>query len=78
MGVIGRPLFLIQIVRTEDGAVATIPGGGPLEANLTTLITSHIMSKGVVLKLRKHIENDIREGIRDAIMSMKEQTAQIA
>lgn len=74
MPVIGRPLFLIQIVRTEDGAVATIPGGGPLEANLIELIVSHIMSKGVVLKTRRHIEQDIRDGIRDAIMSMKEQT----
>jgi hypothetical protein len=77
MPIIGRPVFVLQIVRTEDGAVATIPGGGPLEANLTELILSHIMSKGVVLKTRKHIEADIREGIKDAIMSMKEQTSKI-
>ncbi len=78
MAIIGRPLFLIQIVRVEDGAVATIPGGGPLEANLTELIVSHIMGKGVILKTRKHIEQDVREGIKDAIMSLKEQTAKIA
>lgn len=74
MGLIGRPLFLLQIVDTEDGATARIPGGGPLEANLTELIVSHVMNKGVVFKTRKHIEADIREGVRDAIMSMKEQT----
>jgi hypothetical protein len=75
--IVNRPLFIIQIVRTEDGAVARIPGGGPLEANLTELIVSHVMSKGVNWKSRKHVEQDVREGVKDAIMSMKEQTTHI-
>lgn len=74
MGLIGRPLFLLQIVDTEDGATARIPGGGPLEANLTELIVTHVLNKGVSWKSRKHVEEDIRQGVRDAIMSMKEQT----
>jgi hypothetical protein len=48
-----------------------------LEANFTELIVSHVMGKGVSWKSRKHIENDIREGVKDAIMSMKEQTSHI-
>ncbi len=78
MSVAGQPLFLIQIVRTEDGAVATLPGGGPLEANLIELIVSHIIPKGVGLfRTSHHVEKDIRDGIKDAIMSMKQQTAYI-
>lgn len=78
MGIIGRPRFLIQIVDTEDGATARIPGGGALEANLVELIVTHVMNKGVTWKPWKHVESDIREGVRDAIMSMKEQTKPIA
>lgn len=77
MPVIGRPVFVIQIVRTEDGAVATIPGGGPLEANLVELITSHVMNRGVNWKSYKHVAEDVREGVKSAIMSMKEQTAKL-
>ena len=75
---VGQPLFLIQIVRIADGAVAQIPGGGPLEANFIDLCTHHIMAKGVGFKTSKHVRQDVHDGIKDAIMSMKEQTTSIA
>jgi hypothetical protein len=73
------PLFLIQIVHAGgDGAVAKIPGGGQLEADLTELFVSHILSKGVgFLRTQGHVEKDIRDGIKDAIMSLKQQTTHI-
>jgi hypothetical protein len=72
-----KPLFLLQIVRSSDGAVAQLPAGGALEANLVDLLTTHILSKGVSFKSKKHVERDVREGISQAIMSLKEQTTQI-
>lgn len=74
MGITGRPLFLLQIVDTEDGSVARLPAGGTLEQNLTELFVSHIVAKGISFRSKKHVEQDIREGIYDAIMSMKKQT----
>jgi hypothetical protein len=71
------PLFLLQIVENEtpQRLVAQIPGGGPLEADLIELCTSHIMSKGVgVMRTEAHVEADIRAGLKEAIYSLKEQT----
>jgi len=69
-----QPLYFLQIV-DRQGIVARIPGGGSLEADLTSLITQHIMSRGVgFLKSSAHVEQDIRDGIREAIMGLKMQT----
>jgi len=68
------PLFLLQIVHVDTGVVAHIPGGGALEADLIELATRHILSKGVSFRTRDHVERDIRDGLKEAIFSMKEQT----
>ncbi len=71
------PMFHLQIVSTRDGKVANVPGGGRLEADLTELFTHHIMSKGVSWKSWKHVEQDIRDGITEAIYALKDQTKHI-
>lgn len=69
------PLFHIAIVSAHDGIVAKIPGGGELETDLIELIVQHILAKGVGLfKSKKHVEQDIREGVKQAIMGLKAQT----
>lgn len=72
----GAPLFLIQIVEAASNhAIALIPGGGPLEAELVELCVAHIIPKGVGLfRTSAHVEADIRAGIREAIMGLKDQT----
>jgi hypothetical protein len=68
------PILLLQIVSATHGTVARIPAGGTLEADLTELITQHILAKGVSFKTKSHVERDIRQGIQEAIMSIKAQT----
>lgn len=68
-----EPVFLLQIV-DRSGQVAQLPAGGQLEADLVALFTSHIMAKGVALKSAAHVQQDIRDGIHDAIMALKKQT----
>ena len=72
----GAPVFLLQIVHAENRRiVAQIPGGGLLEAELIDLCTQHILSKGVgILRTESHVEQDIRDGIREAILGLKAQT----
>ena len=76
----GHPIFLLQIVHaTDHSVVATIPGGGALEADLIDLCTRHIMAKGVgFFRGEAHVEADIRAGLAEAIMALKVQTTQIA
>ena len=70
-----KPLFHLAVVHAHDGKVAQIPGGGPLEADLVELITAHVLSRGVgFFKTTKHVEKDIKDGVRAALMSLKEQT----
>lgn len=76
--IMGEPVFYIQIVHVGTGAVARVPGGGRLEADLTNLFVRYIMAKGVgFFKTEKHVEQDVRDGIKDAIMAMKQQTTAI-
>jgi hypothetical protein len=69
-----EPVLLLQIVSATHGTLARLPGGGSLEADLTELITQHILAKGVSFKTEAHVERDVRLGIREAIMSLKNQT----
>lgn len=73
------PVFVLKIVHTETGNVAHLPAGGALEADLINLCTAHIVAKGVGLfRSEKHVKQSIHDGIKDAIMSLKEQTKHIA
>jgi hypothetical protein len=66
--------MLLQIVY-PDGTVVRLPAGGPLEAEMVDLLTRTIMAKGVGLfRSEAHVEQDIRSGIRDALMGLKHQT----
>jgi hypothetical protein len=73
---LANPLFLLQIVEVGGPrAVAQIPGGGALEADLIDICTRTILSKGVGLfKTEAHVEQDIRDGLAEAIMGLKAQT----
>jgi hypothetical protein len=73
-----EPSFLIQIIDRGD-RVAILPGGGPLEANLIDLCTKQIMSKGVGLfKTEAAVEKAIRDGMAEALLSLKLKTMSIA
>lgn len=77
----GEPLFLLRIVRTDtQQTLATLPGGGPLEADLvescvqgildTNVIedcVTQVLDKGVRFRTQDHIEQDIRDGITEVL-----------
>lgn len=70
----GQPLFFLQIVDGE-GRIARFPGGGPLEANFIDICLQHILPKGVGLfRTKDQVEQAIRSGLAEAIMSLKSQT----
>lgn len=66
-------MLMLQIVY-PDGTVAKFPAGGPIETDLIELITKEIMSRGVRYRSNSHIEKDIREGAREAILNFKKIT----
>lgn len=69
-----QPIYFLQIV-DKDGKVAHLPGGGDLEVNLIDLCTQVIMSKGVgFFRNEAHVEADIRAGLAEALMGLKQQT----
>lgn len=71
------PLFWLQIV-DGDGVVARLPGGGHLEAQLIDLIANTIVAKGVgLMRTEANVEQKIREGTQEAIMSLKRKTIQL-
>jgi hypothetical protein len=73
-----QPTFFLQIV-DRSGKVAHLPGGGQLEADLIDLVTTVVMAKGVGLfKTSKHVEQDIRDGMKEALMGLKAQTVTLA
>jgi hypothetical protein len=73
------PLFLLQIIEAGGNrVVAQVPGGGALEAEIIELCTRAIVARGVGLfKTSAHVEQDIRDGIAEAIMGLKDQTRYI-
>ena len=65
------PPFFLQIV-DANGVVIRTHAGGKHEAELNRLLTSHIVSRGVGLfRSSTHVEQDIREGISAALLSLK-------
>jgi len=72
-----EPVFYLQIA-DKDGKVVHLPGGGNLEANLIDLCATSILAKGVgFLRSSKHVEQDIRDGLKDALMGLKAQTIKL-
>jgi hypothetical protein len=64
----------LQIV-WDNGQLVTLPAGGQLEIDLIETCVKHILAKGVgVFRTETHVEQDIRDGIREAIMALKDQT----
>lgn len=72
----GESVFLLQIVENNPSrTVATIPAGGPLEADIIELCVKEIVSRGVGLfRSESHVTQDIRDGIRAAFLAIKDQT----
>lgn len=69
-----NPVFYLQIVN-RNGIVVNLPGGGPLEADLIELIIMHVVAKGVGFwKTEKQVTQALKDGIKDAIFSLKDQT----
>lgn len=71
-----EPLYLLQIVEAgSPHVVARLPGGRELEADLTELFVQAIVSRGVgMFRSTTHVEQDVRDGIKTAIHSLKAQT----
>jgi hypothetical protein len=71
------PVFYLQIV-TPDGVVARIPGGGRLEIDLIESCVLAIVARGVGFgRSEAHVADDIRTGMREALMGLKLQTVQL-
>jgi hypothetical protein len=67
-----EPLFLIQIVHVGSEVVAKMPGGGRLEADFIDLVVAHIKKKNNgYLVSGAQVEQNVKEGIVDAINSLK-------
>lgn len=75
VSILGNPLFLLQIVDASRRVVACVPGGGELETDLIEHCVRTILAKGVGIgRTSAHVEQDIRDGIREALQSLKDQT----
>lgn len=71
-------MFYLQIV-DRDGQVATLPGGGRLEADLVELCVRSIaatQSLGYFVS-QAAVEQAIRTGLVEAIRSLKRQTREL-
>lgn len=65
------PPFMLQIV-DQDGVVIRTAAGGRHEVDFISSCVDKIMPLGVgVFKTSKHVEADIRQGIKDAIHAIK-------
>lgn len=72
------PMFYLQIV-DGDGRVATLPGGGRLEADLIELCVKSIaatQSLGYFVS-QTAVEQAIRNGMVEAIRTLKRQTREL-
>lgn len=71
----GAPLFYLQIVSADSPhPVAVIPGGGALEVEIIDSCVRAILNKGVRFRSQAHVEQDIRAGIAEAFLGLKDQT----
>lgn len=71
------PVFWLQIV-DKDGVVATLPGGGRLEADLVEDCVKEVVALGVGIgRTEAHVAEDIRKGVAQAIFNLKRQTIQL-
>jgi hypothetical protein len=72
-----EPVFYLQIV-DKDGVIARFPGGGKLESDLIDLCTKEIIGRPVgVFRTTAVVERAIRDGLKDAIMSLKAHTRRL-
>jgi hypothetical protein len=73
-----RPVFYLQIVDRDGIVVEPFPGGGALERDLIDACTRAILAKGVGFKPSAHVEQDIRDGMAEAILDLKRETIPLA
>lgn len=65
------PPFYLQLA-DADGVIIRTRCGGKQEADLIESIVRKVLEKGVgFFKTSNHVENDLREGIKDAILAIK-------
>lgn len=62
--------LLLQMVY-ESGEVCRFPAGGPIEMDLVESITKEVLANGVRFRTQKHIEKDVRNGIKKAMWDFK-------
>lgn len=64
--------YLLQIVHRTSGEVVQFEPGLSTEINFIDDCVQRILSKGVgVFRTNKHVEQDIRDGINEAVHSLK-------
>lgn len=64
--------FLLQIVDKTSGKVVQFEPGKSVEIDLVEDCVKRILTKGVgLLKTEAHVEQDIRDGISEAIKNLK-------
>lgn len=69
------PIFRLQIVDERDQVVVSPFAAGRLEIDLIEACVTAILAKGVGLaRTQAHVAQDIRDGMREAIQTLKEGT----
>lgn len=70
----GEPLFLLQIVHAQSGAVAQMPGGGPMERDLRASLRTALQSRGVgLLRTEAHVLRDFDAALNEVIGGLKKE-----
>lgn len=69
------PMFKLQIVENYTGRVLEFEGGGKVEMDLIESIVQAVMRRGVGMwRTQAHVEQDLRDGIQEAIHGLKTKT----
>ena len=68
--------LLLQMIY-EDGTICKFNAGGPIETDLVESIVKEVLANGVTFKTRKHIENDVRCGVKKALLEFKKNSFEV-
>lgn len=73
-----EPVFRLKLVYA-DGSELVFDGGGAFERDLIVACRDEIVKRGVgVGRTEAHVAQDIEDGIREAIMSLKRESVRVA
>jgi hypothetical protein len=65
-------VFKLQIVRSDDGVVATLPAGGELEKDLVEYLADYIVKEQTIFSLDRRAQ--IVNGLNKAMFAFKKES----